>query len=67
MSHLGYFKAGVENWYKLDKRLPIRIKEMKEIIRQFNYSKWCGDFDNEDISEIKQIEQEIHKIYKELY
>ena len=67
MSHLGFFKATIENWYKLDKKLPTRVKEMKEAIRQYNYSKWCGDFDNEDINEVKQIEQEMNKIYKELY
>ena len=67
MSELGYFIAGIKNWYKLDKKLPTRVEEMKEAIRQYNYSKWCGDFDNEDINEVKLIEQEMNKIYKELY
>ena len=40
---------------------------MKEIIRQFDYSKWCEDFENEDKQEVKDLELKIKEIYKELY
>lgn len=67
MSFLGFFKATIYNWDKLQKKTPKCVKEMKEAIRQYEYSKWCGDFDNEDEKEIKKIEYEIKRIYKEVY
>lgn len=67
MSCLGFFKATIENWHKLEKRLPTRTKEMKEALRQYELSKWCGDFEGENEEDIKYIDEEMKKIYKELY
>lgn len=67
MSFLGFFKATIENWNKLEKKTPIKIKEMKEALRQYEWSKWCDDFINEDEQEVKYVERQMKKIYKELY
>ena len=67
MSHLGYFKSIINNWHKINKITPKVKKEMKEAIKQFEYSKWVGDFDNEDKNEIKMLEYEFKKMYEIAY
>lgn len=67
MSYIGYFKATVENFHKLNKFTPKIKAELKEAIRQFEYSKWVGDFEKENKDELKYLEQEFKKIYDVAY
>ena len=46
MSVLGFFKSTIDNWYNLKKKTPAAIKEMKNIIRQYEWSKFADDFIN---------------------
>ena len=67
MSELGYFIAGIKNWYKLDKKTLARVNEMKEIYRQYQWWIYKNDFINENMEDVEYIKQEMNKIYKELY
>ena len=67
MSFLGFFKSTIDNWYNLKKKTPAAIKEMKNIIRQYEWSKFADDFINEDEIEVKELDVQIKKIYKEIY
>lgn len=67
MSFLKFFQSTVDNWYKADKKTPKIKKEMKEALKQYNWSKWCDDFEGENIEELKKLEIDMKNIYNEVY
>ena len=64
MSYYGYFEGIIDTWNKLEKRTPSIIKDMKEVIRQFNTSLSFKEIPEDKIEYLKK---EFNRIYKEVY
>lgn len=65
MSYIGYFKQGIDNYFKTQKKTPKVKKEAKELIEQFRISELYEEF--EDIEEYKRMKVLIKEIYEQIY
>ena len=65
MSFIGYFKAGINNYFNAEKKTPKVKLEAKNLIQQFRISEQYEEF--EDLEEYKMMKIQINKIYNEVY
>lgn len=64
MSVTGYFEHILSIWDSLPKRTPTNVRDMKEILRQFQNAIWSNEIEKEKLN---YLQKRFRQIYKEVY
>lgn len=64
MSVVGYFEGIIDTWKGLEKRTPTVVRDMKEVLRQFQTSLQCGEIPED---KQKYLKDTFYEISREVY